>query len=88
MRRIIVEYKLWLRDKAGVDREEYLLDKPYLSRLIELIISKHPGLRKYLEDVFSSDNPLIIIVNGYPVNHDIELRNGSVVKLLPPVSGG
>jgi molybdopterin converting factor small subunit len=88
MRRIIVEYKLWLRDKVGVDREEYILDKPYLSKLIELIISKHPELRKYLENAFSVDNPLIVIVDGYPVNHDKKLGDGSVVKFLPPVSGG
>jgi molybdopterin converting factor small subunit len=88
MRRVIVEYKLWLRDKVGVDREEYLLDKPYLSRLIELIITQHPELRKYLEDIFSTDNPLIVIVDGYPVNHDRELGDGSAVKFLPPVSGG
>lgn len=88
MRRVSVEYKLWLRDKTGIDREEYLLDKPYLSRLIELIILKHPELKGYLEDIFSTDNPLIVIVDGYPVNRDRELRDGSVVKFLPPVSGG
>ncbi len=88
MIRVVVEYKLWLRDKIGVGREEYFIDKPLLTTLFKRIIERHPSIKKYLDNIFSLENPLIILVDGVPVNKDKILKNNCVVKIIPPVSGG
>ena len=80
---------LWLRDKAGVEFEEYVFEKPVLLKdLIEEIKRKHSGLSKLLDNVHSSENPIIILVNGVKQDMNYILRDGDEVVFLPPVSGG
>ncbi len=88
MVRIRVEYKLWLRELTGTSVEEYVLEDPRLSRLIERVRARHPRLKRYLENILDKENPVIILIDGKPVNKDIVLKDNTVVKLLPPVSGG
>lgn len=87
--RIRVRYLLWLRDKAGVDVEEYVFNEQLsLKALVDVIRNNHPGLTKFLETIWSSDNPIIIVVNGFKRPIDYVLNDGDEVVLMPPVSGG
>jgi len=81
---------MWLRDKAGVNEEDYVIDKSSitLSELIELIKDKHPGLRSIIHNVFDKDNPIIVIVNGLKRDPSYILNDNDEVVLMPPVSGG
>ncbi len=89
MARIKVKYLLWLRDKTGISEEVIILpDSPSLEELIGAIMDKHPKLRDLLKNLLGPDNPIIITVNGKTVNRNIVLKDGDIVKLIPPVSGG
>lgn len=87
--RVRVKYLMWLRDKTGVDSEEYVLDKDAtLENLITEISKKHPSLKPLLSDIFSGENPIIVLVNGVKGEPDRELSDNDEVALMPPVSGG
>lgn len=91
MLRIRVKYLMWLRDKTSVDSEEYIVDKELTIReLIHVIRNKHSSLEKLLDNIFSRENPVIILVNGRSIsnNPDYVLSNNDEVILMPPVSGG
>ena len=81
---------MWLRDKTGVNEEEYVVDKPSitLSELIELIKGRHPGLKNIIHNVFDKENPIIVIVNGLKRDPGYILNDNDEVVLMPPVSGG
>lgn len=80
---------MWLRDKAGVDSEEFFFNREVTIReLVDAIRNRHKSLDKIISNIFSSDNPLIILVNGVKKSPDQLLRDNDEVVLLPPVSGG
>jgi len=84
-----VKFMLWLRDKVGLEAEEYVFDKkPSLKDLVDEITSRHPTIAKLLENPWSAENPIIILVNGLKKGEDHILEDGDEVVLLPPVSGG
>jgi len=87
--KIIVKYMLWIRDKTGVDREEFILeDGSILKDLLEKLMEKYSGLAKYLENPMDTENPLIILVNSRRVGFEYVFKDGDEVLLMPPVSGG
>ncbi len=87
--KVKVKYLLWLRDKAGIESEEYILDNRIsLSKLTEIIIKNHPQLSKYLNNVFEDNNPIIVLVNGVKRPSNYVLRDGDEIVFMPPVSGG
>ncbi len=82
---------MWLRDKIGVESEEYVFDREItLRELINLLKNKHVNLEKFLDRGFNVEDSIIIIVNGKSINQNLDyvLNNNDEVVLLPPVSGG
>lgn len=87
--RVKVRYMLWLREKTGVEQEDYILDDgATLKDLINAILNKHEELSNQLEGIFSDDNPFIILVNGKTGRKNYVLRDNDIVTILPPISGG
>lgn len=82
---------MWLRDKIGVESEEYVFDREItLRELINLLKNKHVNLEKFLDRGFNVEDSIIIIVNGKSINQNLDyvLNNNDEVVFLPPVSGG
>ncbi len=87
--KINIKYLLWLSEKAGIGEEELEVPDNYtLKDLVNKIAELHSGLREILRNIFSKDNPFIILVNGKRVDENARLRENDKVTLLPPVSGG
>ena len=87
--KVRVKYLMWLRDLVGVDGEEINLDRPMpVIELIDIIAKRHPKLKKHIDRVFSSDNPIIVLVNGTGAAPRRSLRDGDEVLFIPSVSGG
>ena len=72
-----------LRDLAQLSEERVELEATPLgvTRLLELLTLRHPGLAGRLHSVR-------VAVNEEFVALDCELSGGEVVALIPPVSGG
>lgn len=89
MVRVIVKYMLWIRDKIGIDKEEYVLkDGSVLKDLFETLSRKYIDLAKYFEKPLDKENPLIILVNNKKQDYGYVFRDGDEVIIMPPVSGG
>ena len=88
--RVIVKYLLWMRDKAGTSREEYVFDQEEITieQLLREIILRHKNLEKHLANPFTSENPIIITINGKPAKPGTRIRDNDQVTIMPPVSGG
>ncbi len=87
MPRIIVEYKMWLREKIGKEYEE--LELPPGSTLDDLVaelVGKYSILKNVMED--HGGTGLITLVNERTVPSDYVFKDGDKVIVLPPVSGG
>jgi len=86
--RVKVKYFARFRELAGV-REEIieLPDGAKVKELIEIIKERHP---KFKDEVFAQDEDADVNVsrNGSYVSFDEELKDGDVVALFPPASGG
>ncbi len=86
---VVVKYLLWMREKAGTNKEEYILEEnSTIEDLLEKIISKHENLRKHLANPFTRENPVLITINGRTARPGARLRENDTVTIMPPVSGG
>ncbi|MDK2869437.1 MAG: sulfur-carrier protein [Pyrococcus sp.] len=90
MVRVKVKYFARFRQLAGVDEEEIELPEGAKVRdLIEEIKRRH---EKFKGEVFGEghdeDADVNVAVNGRYVSWDEELKEGDVVGVFPPVSGG
>lgn len=86
--RVKVRYFARFRDIAGISEEEFdVPDNARIKDLIELIKEKHP---RFNDEIFEQNEEADVNVsrNGSYVNFDEELREGDIVALFPPVSGG
>ncbi|WFO76080.1 MoaD/ThiS family protein [Desulfurococcaceae archaeon MEX13E-LK6-19] len=87
MPRIIVEYKMWLREKIGKEYEELELSPgSTLADLVTELVSKYSVLKNIMGD--HGGTGLITLVNGRTVPSNYVLKDGDKVIVLPPVSGG
>ena len=79
--RIHVRFFALYKELAGLDEEEYTLNSgSKVEDLINLVAEKH-GNMKDLKGV-------LVAINNAFCEPDAELKDGDVVALLPPVSGG
>jgi len=86
--RVKVRYFARFRDIAGVSEEEFdIPNNAKVKDLIELIKKKHP---KFNDEIFEQNEEADVNVskNGRYVDFDEELREGDIIALFPPVSGG
>lgn len=79
--RITVRFFASIREEVGLEREElHLHEESTVRDLLKVVREAHPGLR--------DNKKLLVAVNGVRSRLDRGLREGDVVALLPPVSGG
>jgi len=88
--RVTVKYLLWMSDKARTSREEYVFSQEEITieQLLQEITRRHKNLEKHLANPFTSENPIIITINGRPAKPGTRIREGDQVTIMPPVSGG
>jgi len=79
--RICVRFFALYRELIGLGEQEYTLNLgSKVEDLIKLIVEKHENMKDM--------KGMLVAINNAFVESDAELKNGDVVALLPPVSGG
>ena len=82
MPRVIIRYYSSLRDEAGREVETVYLDEgACVNDLVVQTISRFPQIEKF-------ESSLLIARNSEYVNRNVELADGDIIDLMPPVSGG
>jgi len=80
--KIDVLYFSSLKDKIKKNKESIeIKENSNLTDLINFLKEKHPEISQNLDNV-------MVAVNEEYVDKDYILKNGDVVALIPPVSGG
>ncbi|CAB50325.1 ubiquitin-like small modifier protein 1 [Pyrococcus abyssi] len=88
--KVRVRYFARFRDLAGTSEEEIeLKDGATIRDLIEEIKRRHERFKSEVfgED-FDEDADVNVSLNGRYVSWDEKLKDGDVVGIFPPVSGG
>lgn len=79
--RMTLRYFASIRDLVGTDGEEITIPQ---GSTVEGLLEALKGLHEQLKGV----EPILIAVNGAYVDPGTKLKEGDVVALFPPVSGG
>ncbi len=80
--RIDILYFSSLKDKVKKNKETVDVDPDTnLNQLIQFLKQKHPEISQNLDNV-------MVAVNEQYVEKDYSLKEGDIVALIPPVSGG
>jgi len=80
--RVRIKFFAIIREKVGTDGMELELEEGRtVQELLELLRSRFPATREFLERAF-------VAVNRRYVNPDTRLKEGDEVAIFPPVSGG
>ncbi len=80
--RIKILYFSSIKDKIGKKEEELELKEQIpVSKLIDILKEKYPHISEYF-------NRVMIAVNEDYVEENYLLREGDVIAIIPPVSGG
>lgn len=88
-----VEYYGIFRDLAkGVKKETIRIvgkNTIKLKELIDILAKKYNNkIKEYVVEGFGEDIKALILVNGVYANLETTIRDGDVVSILPPASGG
>ncbi len=87
--KVTVKFVASLRDVVGKSLVE--VDLPSgstLSDLLSLLLESYPRLSDFSRIIGGLSESIVVLVNGREAGEDYELRDGDVVVLLPPASGG
>ena len=80
--KVKVLYFSSIKDKIGKKEEELeLKEQTTVSKLIDILKEKYPHISEYISRV-------MIAVNEDYVEENYLLKDGDVVAIIPPVSGG
>ncbi|MEJ5172795.1 MAG: molybdopterin converting factor subunit 1 [Hydrogenothermaceae bacterium] len=79
--KIKVLYFSSLKDRIGKSSEDIEINGNSLEELKDKIIQLHPDISDYISKI-------MFAVNEEYVSTDVILKEGDVVALIPPVSGG
>ncbi|MEZ0290495.1 MAG: MoaD/ThiS family protein [Sulfolobales archaeon] len=76
-----------LRDLYGASEDllEFNRDRISVRELLEIIASRNDSLKKFIT---SRGESILTLVNGVYASLEQDLRDGDVVDILPPASGG
>lgn len=84
----MVKVKLFanFREAAGISEVNIIASN--VKELIELLVTKYPAM----EELIDAEDYLHVMVNGKHIDPEnyksTKLKNGDVVAIFPPVSGG
>ncbi len=78
-----------LREAVGSrELEVELEDGATLGDLLKVLYGKFPKLREVIESLGKRGLDVLFMVNGSTATPDKRLREGDVITILPPASGG
>ncbi|RLG83823.1 MAG: MoaD/ThiS family protein [Thermoprotei archaeon] len=88
--KVTVRFLLWLKEKSGTNELTLeIKDGATIADVFEEIKRRINGLSKYLDNAFTNNSSISVIVNGQSVNNgSYVLKDGDVIELAPLVSGG
>ena len=88
--KVTVRFLLWLKEKSGTNELTLeIKDGATIADVFEEIKKRINGLSKYLDNAFTDNSSISVIVNGQSVNNgSYILKDGDVIELAPLVSGG
>jgi MoaD family protein len=75
-------------DGAGEVVVEVDGDKAQLRDVLEKLYTSYPKLKKLIEGLGERGLGVVYMVNGQGVDLDAEVKDGDLVAILPPASGG
>lgn len=89
--KVYVKYLLWLAQKAGTSEEVVEIPENItIANLLEKLAKTRQGVSKVLEEVLQGRSEIIVLHNSKTPSQGLStiLKDGDVVALMPPVSGG
>lgn len=89
--KVRVKYLLWLAQKAGTNEEIVEIpENVTIADLLEKLAKTREGVSKALEEVLQGRSEIIVLYNSKtpPRGLSTTLKDGDIVTLMPPVSGG
>lgn len=88
--KVKVKYLLWLAQRRGLSDEEIeVLPGSTIEDLLRLLRNVN-GIRDHIDGILSGRSEIIILHNNLTPTNGLKtrLRNGDLIILMPPVSGG
>jgi len=80
--KVKVLYFSSIKDRLKKNSEEFdIPENTYIKEFIDILKEKHPEISNLLENT-------MIAVNEEYVHEDYLLKEGDVIAIIPPVSGG